>query len=443
MKGSAITTILGAATALALGCSSSSAGGPSTTCTDENGNPLPVAPTSARVDRYNPTFSTPLAVTNPLNPIAQLDRVILLGSTDGARFRVETTLLPYTKTIHWNGQDIEALVSQYVAFSDGRIHEVALDWYAQADDGSVWYLGENVYNYENGRIVDTDGTWLTGRDGRGAMIMGSAPAVGQVWRPENICGLVFEEVTVKQVGVTVQGPRGPVSGAIIIEELHQDATTEDKTFAPGYGEFSTGAGADLEAVALALPIDALGGAVPSELVTLSAGAEQVFDSAGANNWTAASGAVGSLTAAWNTFKANPQPPMIAAQMDTTIATLAAAVAAQQSGPARQASIDVARVTLDLRLRHEPRATIDLGLIDLWVRQVLVDTEAGDQPGIAGDIATLKWMRDRMVTDVEFEPEEDLDAAIANVSAAAEAGDLPRARAARAVFNDVLRGLARR
>jgi hypothetical protein len=30
------------------------------------------------------------------------------------------------------------VLSQYLAYLDGRITEVALDRYAQADDGSVW-----------------------------------------------------------------------------------------------------------------------------------------------------------------------------------------------------------------------------------------------------------------------------------------------------------------
>src|SRR5882672_2051193 len=270
MRGITKTWALIVAASLA-GLARGAAGQGDAGCPDASGKPLPVAPTSARIDRYDPTFTTPLAVTNPLNPIAQLDRVILLGTSDGARLRVETSLLPYTKRIHWQGRDIEALVSQYVAFAGGRIQEVALDWYAQADDGTVWYLGEDVFNYEKGVVADTEGTWLAGRDGSGAMIMGAAPEVGQAWRSENICGLVFEEITVKSVGVTVPGPNGLVPGAILVEELHQDATREDKVFAPGYGEFSTGSGANLEAVALAVPIDALGGALPIELTALSAG----------------------------------------------------------------------------------------------------------------------------------------------------------------------------
>ena len=79
-------------------------------------------------------------------------------------------------------------MSQYVAFLDGRIQEVAYDFYAQADDGSVWYLGEDVFNFADGAIVDTHGTWIAGKDGPGAMIMPADPQIGDTYRPENIPG---------------------------------------------------------------------------------------------------------------------------------------------------------------------------------------------------------------------------------------------------------------
>jgi hypothetical protein len=43
------------------------------------------------------------------------------------------TLLPGTKTITWNGRRVPTRIHQYVAYSGGRILEVALDWYAQAE----------------------------------------------------------------------------------------------------------------------------------------------------------------------------------------------------------------------------------------------------------------------------------------------------------------------
>jgi hypothetical protein len=189
------------------------------------------ASANKRVDLAVPSFSHSTEITNALFPIGHGRSAVLLGHVDGKPFRTETTVLPGRQTVDWNGRRIPVLISQYMAYLDGRLDEVAIDRYAQADDGSVWYLGEDVFDYRKGAIAITEGTWLAGREGPAAMIMPAHPKLGDVFRPENAIGIVFEEVTVTSVGKTVAGPRGPVAGAILTKELHSDRTTEDKLFA--------------------------------------------------------------------------------------------------------------------------------------------------------------------------------------------------------------------
>ncbi|MEX2420396.1 MAG: hypothetical protein WD670_01120, partial [Actinomycetota bacterium] len=131
---------------------------------------IPLAPDSARRDLVAAPFSDATAVTNPLFPIAELDSAILNGRVDGKPFYTETTLLPFTRIVEWTpGQCVRVLVSQYMAFLDGKLTETAIDLYAQADDGSVWYLGEDVFDYDaSGRIVTTEGTWHAGTEGPAA-----------------------------------------------------------------------------------------------------------------------------------------------------------------------------------------------------------------------------------------------------------------------------------
>jgi hypothetical protein len=196
-----------------------------------------LTPDSERVDLVQPSFSEPTKVTNPLFPISSLNAVIV-GEVDGAPLKIETTLLPETRTVQWSSQRVQALQSRFCAYLKGRITEVAVDLYAQADDGSVWYFGEDVVDYANGVAATTEGTWRVGLDGPAAMIMPAHPKVGDVYRTENIPGVAFEQVTVKKVGVTVNGPSGPIEGAMVGQELHQDETAlEPKTFAPGHGEW--------------------------------------------------------------------------------------------------------------------------------------------------------------------------------------------------------------
>ena len=193
---------------------------------------IPIAPESERVDLAVPTFSNPTEITNPLFPVSRQRSVLFLGHVDGKPFRTEVTLLPFTRVVRWEGRTVQTAVSQYNAFLGGQIEEVAYDLYAQADDGSVWYFGEDVFDFRDGAIISTEGTWQAGRDGPAAMIMPADPQVGDVYRTENAPGFVFEEVTVRSTDETLDGPLGPIEGGMLADELHNDGKTEQKEFAP-------------------------------------------------------------------------------------------------------------------------------------------------------------------------------------------------------------------
>lgn len=389
---------------------------------ERSGRCLPVAPADRRVDTGTPVFSRPTEITNPLHPSTLVTQAIYGGQVGGAPFRTEVTLLPAKKTI----RGVEVVTVQYFALSDGRIHEVALDWYAQADDGSVWYLGEDVFNYQDGVVADTDGTWVAGPDHPAAMIMPARPGVGAVYRPENAPGIVFEEVRVTAVGQTAAGPSNPVHGAITVEELHMDGTREAKTFAPGYGEFSTGdPDGDLEAVSLALPTDAAGTPLPSTTDALAAAIRRATDAVAARDWATATAAAGEITTAWTAARPTDVPlELFGKQMDRDISTLTDAIAAQDATTARHAGLRVHQNVLDLRSRHQPTAVTDRERFDLWAYQVGVDAAAGDRGAVQGDHVCLMWTLDRIRSTMPDPStvEHTLDA----LGAAAERGDLAAA-----------------
>ena len=391
---------------------------------------LSLAPDSRRVDRGTPVFSRPEQITNPLLPIARVTQSLQLGAVDGKPFRAEVTLLPGTRTITWNGRPVPTRIHQYVAYSGGRILEVALDWYAQADDGSVWYFGEDVFNYEDGVVADTQGTWLAGKDGPPGMIMPARPNPGQVYRPENIPDLVFEAVTVTSADQRVPGPRGTVDGAVVITELHMDGKTEGKTFAPGYGELLAGGGGDLEAVAVAVPVDAVGGAMPPGLAALAEGARASFDAAGAGRWPAAASRVDAMAAAWRRVRGHEGPKLLATEMTGTLQALDRAVQARDPARARQAALRAEQAALDLQLRHRPPTQVDLERLDLWARQLQVDATAHDPGAVAGDTATLQALWARTAHTVPPATAEPVKAALASLRRAADSRD-PRAAAAEA------------
>lgn len=330
---------------------------------------------------------------------------------------MEYSLLPDTRTIDWNGQHVKTVVVQYVAHLNGRIEEVALDWYAQADDGSVWYFGEDVSNYQDGVVADHEGTWLAGKDGPAAMIMPADPQIGDVSRVENIPGIVFEEITVQAIGVTIDGPNGPVQGAMIGEQLHIDGSYSNKTFAPGYGEFVTVNGSELEALALAVPTDALSAPAPIELDTLSSGALVIFDAVKSKDWDTASASLTDMINAWDTHQAGKLPFMLDAQMSDALTALIGSV------NARQAALDVAQANLDLELQYRAPVEIDLARFNLLTKQVLIDVEADEVPWVKSDVTTLELIRDRFVHSIDLASATHLNALLEDLRASIENEDL--------------------
>lgn len=63
--------------------------------------------------------------------------------------------------------------------------EDTFDWYAQDNLGNVWYFGEIARNYEDGELVDLEGSWKAGRDyDMPGFIMPADAQAGDVYRQE-------------------------------------------------------------------------------------------------------------------------------------------------------------------------------------------------------------------------------------------------------------------
>ena len=64
------------------------------------------------------------------------------------------------------------------------------DWYAQDKEGNVWYFGEIAKNFENGELVDLEGSWKGGvNSAKPGIIMFANPQVGTVYRQEFFLGV--------------------------------------------------------------------------------------------------------------------------------------------------------------------------------------------------------------------------------------------------------------
>jgi hypothetical protein len=168
--------------------------------------------------RPNPAdFSTD--IDNPLFPLSSLGPKVFTGleASDNGEVtaRLESEVLPNTITV----AGVEVLVLEERAFEGGELVEVALDFFAQHSDGTVWYFGERVDNYENGKFVDHEGTWLAGRSGNEpGIIMLANPVVGQEYDQENAPGVAEDHAKVLSTNDSVSTPAGNFTGCLKTEE---------------------------------------------------------------------------------------------------------------------------------------------------------------------------------------------------------------------------------
>jgi hypothetical protein len=134
---------------------------------------------------------------------------------------------------------VRALVVEDRAFNDGVLHEVALDYYAQADDGTVYYLGEDVdiYDKTGTRVVSHEGAFLYGRETDTlGVAMPADPQVGERYVFERIPGQGSESNRVLATDARLRVPAGRFRGVLKVRADHlPDREREFKWYVRGRG----------------------------------------------------------------------------------------------------------------------------------------------------------------------------------------------------------------
>src|SRR4051812_4839591 len=129
-------------------------------------------------------FSHPRDINNAYLPLASLDQDIL----ENDELRVERTAKPdVVKTFQIGGQAVDALTVEDLEYdAHGVLTEATLDYFAQDDNGNVYYLGEDVDEYKDGKVSGHKGAWLYGQDTQNlGLIMPAHPKKGQKFKSED------------------------------------------------------------------------------------------------------------------------------------------------------------------------------------------------------------------------------------------------------------------
>jgi hypothetical protein len=189
-------------------------------------------------------LSHPQAITNPYLPLGSLKQDILEGREGGKPHRVVRTALPGTKTFTINDKKVDALIVEDLETTGGAVSEITKDYFAQDDNGNVYYLGEEVDQYKNGKVVAHEGAWMLGKDTKvPGILMPAHPKVGDRFRSEDVPKITTEndEVVSTRATATVNGKT--YRNCVRIKETTSDGV-EYKLYAPGVGVIQEGDGRD-------------------------------------------------------------------------------------------------------------------------------------------------------------------------------------------------------
>lgn len=123
--------------------------------------------------------------------------------------------------------------------ASGQLQELTRDYYA--DDRithDVYYLGEDVNVYRNGRVINHAGSWRSGK--RGAhfgLIMPAIPKRGMRFYQERARGAGMDRAEIIATDGTTSTPAGTFHACIIMRETNpmEPSAIEIKYYAPNVG----------------------------------------------------------------------------------------------------------------------------------------------------------------------------------------------------------------
>jgi len=161
---------------------------------------------------------------------------------DGETFahRIEFTVTDLTKEI----EGVATVVAWIVDYRDDEVVEQEIAFYAQDNDGNVWYLGEYPEEYEDGEILAAP-TWIAGLDdARAGIMMWADPRLGtptyfQGWGPAVDWA---DYARVDSIGQQTCVPFDCYQEVMVIAESSLEETNawQLKYYAPGVGNVQVG-----------------------------------------------------------------------------------------------------------------------------------------------------------------------------------------------------------
>jgi hypothetical protein len=144
------------------------------------------------------------------------------------------TILPEVKDV----DGIKAGVLEERETKDGKLIEVSRNFFAtDRTTGDVYYFGEDVDNYKDGKLVDHESAWHAGENGaRFGLMIPAHPKVGDKYYQEIAPKVAMDRVEVVSIDETVKTPAGTFEHCVHLKETTpMESDVSHKYYAPGVG----------------------------------------------------------------------------------------------------------------------------------------------------------------------------------------------------------------
>lgn len=177
-------------------------------------------------------FHNSLNIDNKYFPLKPGTTLTYRGEKGGEKAKDVFVVTDKTKVI----AGVTTRVIEDTAYLSGKVAEVTEDWFAQDDDGNLWYMGEFTTELDTG---SHEGSWEAGVDGaKPGIIMEAHPMVGDHFFQEFLKGQAEDQAKILDVNAKVCVQYGCFDHVIVTREwTHLDpGHTDHKFYAPGIGE---------------------------------------------------------------------------------------------------------------------------------------------------------------------------------------------------------------
>ena len=161
-------------------------------------------------------------------------QLVLEGKEDAKATVLTITVLGETKRV----DGVETRVVEENETVDGQVAEVSRNYFAiSRKTGDVFYFGEDVDDYEGGKVVAHGGAWLSGVNGaRFGLMMPGTPVLGARYHQEIAPRVAMDRAKIVSLSETLQTPAGRFENCLKTEESSAlERGKEHKLYAPGVG----------------------------------------------------------------------------------------------------------------------------------------------------------------------------------------------------------------